>query len=149
MDSLYRYPDIQLHASASSAATPALSTLLTISPNHLDSQAEMRRLFGARVVDSAETSTPNDVHARRRAAALGKTKSTLTKPKPTWPPPKMRDGLTARVMSTEEVGDLEEPGERWWTVEYSKRYRSVTKSFLRTVLSGGAYHIILACADDS
>jgi hypothetical protein len=27
--------------------------------------------------------------------------------------------------------------ERWWTVEYSKRYKSVTKAFMQAVMAGG------------
>lgn len=29
--------------------------------------------------------------------------------------------------------------EKWWTVEYSKKYTSITKAFMGTVLSGGTH----------
>jgi len=29
--------------------------------------------------------------------------------------------------------------EKWWTVEYSKKYKSMTMSFMRTVMSGGEW----------
>lgn len=61
----------------------------------------------------------------------------------------MREGLSCRVLSPEEVAEKQIRagnsnatceggiGERWYTVEYSKKYRSVTKMFLDGVLSGG------------
>jgi hypothetical protein len=27
--------------------------------------------------------------------------------------------------------------EKWWTVEYSKKYKGVTRSFMEAVMSGG------------
>jgi hypothetical protein len=32
--------------------------------------------------------------------------------------------------------------ERWWTVEYSKRYKSVTKTFMQAVMAGGRNYIL-------
>lgn len=62
----------------------------------------------------------------------------------------MREGLTLRPSSQEEVKEKERrcgwgggeagmrvEGEKWWSVEYSKRYKGVTLSFMRTVMSGG------------
>lgn len=65
----------------------------------------------------------------------------------------MREGLKLRALSREEITEKESrcgwgeagvalEGERWWTVEYSKRYKGVTLSFMRTVLSGGEWVIV-------
>lgn len=65
----------------------------------------------------------------------------------------MREGLKLRALSREEITEKERrcgwgeagvslEGERWWTVEYSKRYKGVTLSFMRTVLSGGEWVIV-------
>jgi hypothetical protein len=89
-------------------------------------------------------------------------RSQIVKPKAEWWPAKARDGLGLRVLSDDEVKALkvrrgwvkgasegsdgvqdgnvnEDGGERWWTVEYSRKYMSVTKAFMQTVLSGGQY----------
>ena len=64
----------------------------------------------------------------------------------------MREGLSCRMLSPDELiekqiragsdEDLQDV-ERWYTVEYSKKYRSVTKAFLDAVMSGGNF--ILNC----
>jgi hypothetical protein len=82
------------------------------------------------------------------------------KPKAEWWPAKARDGLGLRALGDDEVKALrvrrgwvegasegsnglkdsnvtEDGGERWWTVEYSRKYMSVTKAFMQIVLSGG------------
>lgn len=77
--------------------------------------------------------------------ALKGLKSNLTKPQPTWWSASQREGLSIRLLTGDELAgkearsklDIEEKGERWWTVEYSKRYRNVTKAFMGAVLSGG------------
>jgi hypothetical protein len=56
----------------------------------------------------------------------------------------MREGLTISMLSNE---DLEKQlsrhswspfdEERWWRVEYSKKYKGVTASFMRVVAAGG------------
>ncbi|KAJ8080199.1 hypothetical protein PM082_017029 [Marasmius tenuissimus] len=51
----------------------------------------------------------------------------------------MREGLSLRILDKEELvrkKAVSIPGERWWTVECGKRYKSITKVFLRTVFSG-------------
>ena len=71
-------------------------------------------------------------------------RSNLTRPKPTWWPAQLREGLSVRLLTEEEVEDSlrrhsRQPlhGEKIWTVEYSKKYRAVTFDFMRTVMSGG------------
>jgi len=63
---------------------------------------------------------------------------------------KQREGLSIRALTEDELakklgrqmqGNLwdlsRRQGDKWWTVEYSKKYKSVTKSFIQTVMSGG------------
>ncbi|KAF6754099.1 transcriptional repressor TCF25-domain-containing protein [Ephemerocybe angulata] len=114
--------------------------LLSVSVQHLDSEAEMRKFFGSKVVTANKDSGSQGGPSRRKAPAV---RSQLTRPQPTWWSAKGREGLSIRALSDEEVdaklkshGWEPMPQERWWTVEYSKRYKSLTKVFMGTVLSG-------------
>lgn len=156
-----RYPDLkEVSARTSGPSAPAtqkltheLNPLLSVSLTHLDADAEMRKFFGSRVVSasnqSSEGSGANRAggNARRQPTSQ---RSNLTNPKRTWWPAQMREGLTLRALSPAEVEEKERrckwgrgeagvgvEGEKWWSVEYSKRYKGVTLSFMRTVLSGG------------
>ncbi|KAJ8080196.1 hypothetical protein PM082_017026 [Marasmius tenuissimus] len=121
-----------------------LSPLLSVSLSHLDSSAELRKFFGSKVVKS---SAAQDPPARGSSSRRGRTnakqpateRSNLTRPQPGWAPAKMREGLSLRILDDEELArkkTVSVPGERWWTVEYGKKYKSITKVFLRTVFSG-------------
>ncbi|TFY74297.1 hypothetical protein EWM64_g9715 [Hericium alpestre] len=131
----HRFPNLQLAA------------LLSVSLSHVDPDAEMRKFFGKKVVDAAAKASPGPSSARRQPVTQ---RSSLTR-RPTWWPAKMREGLMVRVLSDEEFQrKMKENGwseleERWWTVEYSKRYKGVTLSFMQTVMSGdpdGLYAIL-------
>ncbi|ESK89923.1 transcription factor 25 (basic helix-loop-helix) [Moniliophthora roreri MCA 2997] len=117
-----------------------LSSHLSVSFSHLDSSAELRRFFGSKVVKSTHTSDSPGSHGRRTNAKQPATeRSNLTRPQPGWPPARIREGLSLRPLNEEELarkGAFAVKGERWWTVEYGKKYKSVTKAFLRTVFSG-------------
>ena len=68
-------------------------------------------------------------------------RSQLTRPQPSWGMIKQREGLSARPLTNEETtGKMNRgpagPG-KWWTVEYSKRYKGVTKTFMQAVMTGG------------
>ncbi|TFK33697.1 transcriptional repressor TCF25-domain-containing protein [Crucibulum laeve] len=140
-----QYPSLQNVASTSSTSSSSriqpLAPLLATSLPHLDAEAELRKFFGSRVVTANKTSGSSP-GARKKEQA----KSNLTRPQGTWWPASMREGLTIQAETEEEVketarrhgGSLEdlERGERWWTVEYSKKYKGVTSVFLKTVLSG-------------
>lgn len=72
----------------------------------------------------------------------------IPRPQPTWWAAKQREGLSIRALSPEEVEEkLErhswdaEEDEKWWTVEYSKKYKSMTMAFMRTVMSGGEQYV--------
>jgi len=99
----------------------------------------MCKFFGSKVV-SANKSVSNQP-SRRQA---GSQRSNLTRPQPQWWDAKHREGLSVRTLTKEEVDEKLErnqlelvEGEKWWTVEYSKKYKSMTMAFLRTVMSGG------------
>lgn len=112
--------------------------------SNLDAEAEFRKFFGAKVISSTKASSSSDASpAKRRGGAL--TRSNLTRPQKGWFPAHMRDGLTLRALTDKEIEDrnkrhgweLDLPGEKVWTVEYGKKYKSVTRSFVAMVLSGG------------
>ncbi|KAI0337326.1 DUF654-domain-containing protein [Trametopsis cervina] len=100
----------------------------------------MRRFFGSKVVTASKTSGPSTNAARHQHANV---KSNLTRPQGTWWPASHRQGLSSRSLTEEEMkayhsrhGQQDVAGERFWTVEYSKKYRGVTKAFYQMVMSG-------------
>lgn len=113
--------------------------LLSISPQHLDGELEMRKFFGSKIVASskiASRATSKRVNAAHR--------SMLTNPKPNWWPAQLREGLSIRQLTPDEREDklfrygwLDRSEEVWWTVEYGKKYRAITMAFMQTVMSGG------------
>ncbi|KAJ3575698.1 hypothetical protein NP233_g923 [Leucocoprinus birnbaumii] len=124
----------------------SLSDLLGVSLQHLDAEAELRKFFGSRVVQATKTKTSSP--SRRNAGAL---KSHLTRPQPTWWSASQREGLSIRPLTQTEVDEKckrrswEAINEKWWTVEYSKKYKSMTSAFMQTVLSGdpqGFYELL-------
>lgn len=62
---------------------------------------------------------------------------------------KQREGLSARPLTDDETARKVNNGPagpgKWWTVEYSKRYKGVTKTFMQSVMTGGKY-IYMRCA---
>ncbi|RPD52190.1 DUF654-domain-containing protein [Lentinus tigrinus ALCF2SS1-6] len=147
-----KYPDLkqQLASSSTPASSPAtarsLAGLLAVSLQHLDAEAELRKFFGSKVIAAAKGSSSN---SSRQSAVQ---RSNLTRPQSTWWPAQLREGLSVRLLTDEEVEEglrrhLRQPlhGEKIWTVEYSKKYRAVTFDFMRTVMSGdpeGFYQIL-------
>ncbi|KAG6811785.1 hypothetical protein H0H92_005855 [Tricholoma furcatifolium] len=136
-----------------------LSSLLAVSLSDLDPTVEMRKFFGSKVVRSSASSTSGTGSAtgnRRLAAAALKNKmmnkSHLTRPQPTWWSANQREGLTIRALDAGEVEekmdkhgwdtaseagkDRDREQEKWYTVEYSQRYKSMTKLFIQAVMSG-------------
>ncbi|KAL5488434.1 hypothetical protein ACEPAI_6552 [Sanghuangporus weigelae] len=143
-----KYPDLQ-HATRMSNSSKGgtrdfveeQNALLAVSLAHLDSEAEMRKFFGSKVISASKA---QERQPRGAKAALKGLKSNLTKPQPTWWSASQREGLSVRTLSENELNDkasrsniaVHEKSERWWTVEYSKRYRNVTKAFISAVMSG-------------
>lgn len=138
-----RYPELQNVASSSregvTSTSTSLASLLAVSLAHLDSEAEMRKFFGARVIQANKAGAPGS--SRRQTAQ----RSNLTRPPAVWFQTAPREGLSLRALSNEELdGKLARHSwdltneEKWWTVEYSKKYKSVTLAFMTIVYSGGA-----------
>ncbi|KIM42652.1 hypothetical protein M413DRAFT_444337 [Hebeloma cylindrosporum] len=129
-----QYPSSQKISQATSGKQ-SLTDLLSVSLQHLDGDAEMRRFFGSRVV----TANRDQSSSRKKVAPV---KSNLTRPQPTWWAAKGREGLSLRSFTDEEIDaklkrhNWNPVQEKWWTVEYSKKYKSMTKAFMDTVLSG-------------
>lgn len=135
---------LQLVAGGASDPGPSphkrFMALLSISPQYLDGELEMRKFFGSKVLSSK--ATPRAASKRVNAAH----RSTLTKPKPSWWPAQLREGLSIRQLTPDEYEDKifrhgwsDRPGEMWWTVEYGKKYRAITMAFIQTVMSGGRW----------
>ncbi len=114
--------------------------LLSVSLSHLDPEAEMRRFFGAKVIATSKNESGTSPRSRRQPITQ---RSNLTHPRPTWWPANLREGLTLRPLTDDEVaanaslGPWSNNGEKYWTAEYSKKYKGATHSFMQTVLSGG------------
>ncbi|KAK2465838.1 hypothetical protein APHAL10511_001479 [Amanita phalloides] len=121
------------------ADSQSLAQLLAVSLSHLDSEAELRKFFGSKVIQAAKTSSGSTSQVRHQGAA-GALRSNLTKPKPTWWSARQREGLSIRAYTDEEAQEKPQRQvvreEKWWTVEYSKKYKSMTKAFMATVMSG-------------
>ena len=141
MDHKYRSEDSRHPASQkisqAEVGTQSFADLLSVSLQNLDGEAEMRRFFGSRVV----TANRSEQSSNRKKGP--QVKSNITRPQPTWWAATGREGLSLRSLTDEEVGTkFKAHGwnpmqEKWWTVEYSKKYKSMTKAFMDTVLSGG------------
>ncbi|KAF9029393.1 transcriptional repressor TCF25-domain-containing protein [Rhodocollybia butyracea] len=116
-------------------------------------EAELKKFFGSKVVAANKDKSSG---SSKRAHVTQR--SVLTKPQSNWPPAHMREGLSAKQLTDEEVAEKFDrnrwtdsasgtsfEGERWWTVEYSKKYKSTTMLFLHVVASGdpqGFYGLI-------
>ncbi|KIP10564.1 hypothetical protein PHLGIDRAFT_100960 [Phlebiopsis gigantea 11061_1 CR5-6] len=149
-----RHPELK-QVAQSAPATKASSkffSLLSVSLSNLDAEAEMRKFFGSKVVaaEKASGSGPTNAQARRQQASM---RSSLTRPQAGWWPASQRQGLASRVLSEDELAerrnrhhwDSDTPGERVWTVDYSRKYRGLTKTFIQMVLSGdpeGLFHLL-------
>lgn len=103
----------------------------------------MKKFFGAKVVTASKATSGAKGAPRRQ---VGAQRSHLTRPGPSWWNAKQREGLSIRQLPPEEVDAQYErhgwkrnviEGERWWTVEYSKKYKGVTMAFIQIVMSGG------------
>jgi hypothetical protein len=116
--------------------------LLSVSLSHLNPDAEMRRFFGGKVVTASRNEPGSSSRARRQPTVQ---RSNLTRPRSDWWPAKLREGLTLRPLTDSEAAartsltPWDHNEEKYWTVEYSKRYKGATFEFMQTVLSGGEF----------
>lgn len=119
--------------------------LLTLAPSNLDPDSEMRKYFGTKVVAQAKAeSSASGSGPTRKPQAPDRTQ--LTRPRATWWPGRMRDGLNMAQLDLEESegksGWSEDGEERWWSVEYSRRYKGITRTFMSLVKIGGACDVL-------
>ncbi|KAJ2552590.1 hypothetical protein GGH95_005759, partial [Coemansia sp. RSA 1836] len=102
--------------------------LLVADAKHLDSEAEIRRMFGSAAV--------KDKGRRLGAAAAGK-RLTLSHPKASWPAMRAQAGVDMRAADAAELRD-DPTGGSWFVVEHSGRFRSVQVEFLAAVQTHSA-----------
>jgi hypothetical protein len=131
------------HASAVASAVVAAHTPAAASRLVDESRAAFE--IGSKVVAANKSSSPNP-SPRRQAGAL---RSNLTRPQPHWWAAKQREGLSIRTLTEDEMKEKLERmplelvvGEKWWTVEYSKKYKSMTMAFIQIVLSGSKHYCV-------
>jgi hypothetical protein len=144
-----RYRDTHLASHTSSKGKDVSSRslpeecykLLSVSLSHLSPDAEMRRFFGSKVIATSRNEAGSSSPRSRRQPITQR--SNLTHPQPNWWPAKLREGLTLRPLTDDEaakkasLSPWSNNEEKYWTAEYSKKYKGATSSFMRTVLSGG------------
>ena len=154
-----KHPELK-HVVQNAPATKASSklfSLLAVSLSHLDAEAEMRKFFGSKVVAASKASSSGGAGAqgRRQPTAV---RSSLTRPQPTWWPANYRQGLSSRILSEQELTERrirhqwpnDVPGERIWSVEYSRKYRGLTKMFIQMVMAGGELdHVVFESFDST
>ncbi|KAH8928422.1 DUF654-domain-containing protein [Atractiella rhizophila] len=111
----------------------AFRSLLSVQAQFLDSDAELRRIFGKGVVATVQPSTAlgnhpriaNNVHHR----AVHSSRLNLAKPEAGWPPfHRVKTGLDMEVVAADG-------GETWFSFVHSKAYRETTYLFLEAVSS--------------
>ncbi|KAF9457388.1 transcriptional repressor TCF25-domain-containing protein [Collybia nuda] len=131
-----KYPESQTSTSNGPNAQ-SLANLLSVSLTHLDSEAEMRKFFGAKVVQANKSGSSGASGSSSRRQATTQ-RSNLTRPQSTWWPASQREGLSIRPLTDGELESRNQgrSDEKWWTVEFSKRYKSATKAFIRSVMAG-------------
>lgn len=114
-----------------STENPSSRGLLSVSTKHLDSDAELRRFFGSKVVNSGKTSSK-----QHRNVAF---RSQITHPPSTWIMQRTSQGLAMRQLEPSEARTKigTQTGDKWWTVDHSSSYKEVQLQFLQTVQIGG------------
>lgn len=141
-----QYPTLQKPSESfkSTQASTEFFSLLSVSAQYLDSEGEMRKFFGSKVIaaSKAEESSSSSTHGRNQRVGA---RSILTRPQSAWWPASLRQGLSIRVLTEDEVGQMKGrhgfgegiSGEKVWTVEFSNKYRGASKTFIQMVMSGG------------
>ncbi|GAA5823581.1 hypothetical protein JCM11251_000686 [Rhodosporidiobolus azoricus] len=114
----------------------ALKEVYAFDPKHLDSDAELRRMFGSKVIGSAP-STPRQSHVHARlannphhAVSLRRTASFLATPEAGWPSP----AGVVQLQKYEGPESQGEPGEgEWFTYVHSASYKQAQLMFLEVL----------------
>ncbi|CAE6528242.1 unnamed protein product [Rhizoctonia solani] len=114
-----------VHEGLPSATSRALFSLLSASLKDFDSEAEMRRFFGSKVVNSSKPA--------QRASKVSR--SHLTRPTQQWGQAGTPHGLSMVSMDDYERRrkGYTRDGEQWWNVEHSVDYKRTQLKFLNCV----------------
>lgn len=112
----------------------ALKETYSFDQKFLDPEAELRKMFGSKVIASAPNAPRSQHHARlannpHHATSLRRTAAYLATPEPGWQPPTGVLGL-ARYTGPEATADR---GGEWWTYEHPVSYKQAQLSFLEVL----------------
>ncbi|KAJ2079820.1 hypothetical protein H4R24_003520 [Coemansia sp. RSA 988] len=118
--------------------------LLVVEAKYLNSEAEIRRLFGSAALKDSGGGGGGGGRRRFMQRAIAK-RSSLTQPKPTWPPLLHAPGVEMRqLVETDEDKEMQQliaadpTGGQWFTIEHSMRFRTVQLEFLEAVITNDA-----------
>ncbi|KAJ9111726.1 hypothetical protein QFC19_001087 [Naganishia cerealis] len=121
--------------------------LLSVDSKTLDPDAELKRFFGAKVVNSAQQSTDAKQarHAKMFEKHISRMRILFAKPKMTWPIMSSFGGLGMSALDESEVNDIRNvhqhaeemsgANERWFTFEHDAGYRQIQLQFLGAIKS--------------
>lgn len=116
----------------STSCAKTIIQLLSVDMKHLDADAELKRMFGAKVVNAAATqTTTRGAKASNPHHRAGKARSGLAKPGTYWPPVHLvRSGLTM-----EPIESIPSNLGIYHSFEHSRAYRATQSQFLEAVSS--------------
>jgi hypothetical protein len=132
-----------------SASFAKVRTLLCVDPKALDPDAELKRFFGAKVVNSAQQSTGSKEarYAKVFEKHISRMRILFAKPKMTWPITSSFGGVSMSALGESEINDIREvhqhaenmsgANERWFTFEHDAGYRQIQLQFLGAIKSHG------------
>ncbi|KAJ9102582.1 hypothetical protein QFC21_002983 [Naganishia friedmannii] len=135
------------HEEKDSASFAKIRSLLSVDPKALDSDAELKRFFGAKVVNSAQQSTgvKEARHVKMFEKHISRMRILFAKPKMTWPITSSFGGLGMSALDESEVNDIREvhqhaeemsgANEKWFTFEHDAGYRQIQLQFLGAIKS--------------
>ncbi|GHJ87779.1 hypothetical protein NliqN6_4181 [Naganishia liquefaciens] len=130
-----------------SASFARVRSLLSVDPKTLDPDAELKRFFGAKVVNSAQQSTGSKEarYAKVFEKHISRMRILFAKPKMTWPITSSFGGLGMSALNEAEVNDIREvhqhaqdmsgTNEKWFTFEHDGGYRQTQLQFLGAIRS--------------
>ncbi|GJN89812.1 hypothetical protein Rhopal_002801-T1 [Rhodotorula paludigena] len=112
----------------------AIKEVFAFDPKFLDSDAELRRMFGSKIIGNAPQAPRSQHHARfannpHHSTSIRRTPSYLATPEPGWPSPSGVLGLT-RYDGPEAQGD--DAGE-WHTFVHPPSYKQAQLMFLEVL----------------
>ncbi|KAJ1734762.1 hypothetical protein LPJ61_000902 [Coemansia biformis] len=118
--------------------------LLAVDVKYLDSEAEIKRLFGSAVL-KGEGAGGGGGGRRRMVQRAALKRLALSHPKPTWPPLHVSPGVEMRPIVLGEVDEAtrqlvegDPTGGQWFVLEHSARFRTIQLEFLSAVMTHDA-----------